>query len=152
MIEGHKLILGFRTDDELLRPSYAHETDAGADLKAANDAIIHAGQRGLVGTGVSIALPEGYVGLIHPRSGLAWKNGITVLNAPGTIDADYRGELAVILYNTSKVDFIIRKYDRIAQLVIQKVEHATFLNMEAFDETARGVNGFGSTGVADAKL
>ena len=134
--------------DPLLLPLYANDTDAGADLKASVDMVIPARGRDLVPTGVKIALPKGFAGFVHPRSGLALKHGITVLNAPGTIDADYRGELKVILINHSDEDFIIKKYDRIAQLVIQEVERAVFQQTEAvLSETRRGEGGFGSTGV-----
>ena len=98
-------------------------------------------------TGVSIALPLGYVGLIHPRSGLATKHGLTVVNAPGTVDAGYRGELKVTLLNTDvRTPIVLKRGDRIAQLVIQKVERATFIQVDELDETVRGAAGFGSTG------
>ena len=130
-------------------PTYAHEEDAGMDLRASEEATLPAGGRALVSTGLAIALPHGYVGLIHPRSGLAAKNGVTVLNAPGTIDAGYRGEVKVILLNTSDDAFHIALGDRIAQLVIQKVEHPDIEVVESLDEdTERGAGGFGSTGIA----
>lgn len=130
-------------------PTYAHEGDAGMDLRASDETILPVGGRALVSTGIAIALPHGHVGLVHPRSGLAAKNGITVLNAPGTIDAGYRGEVKVILLNTSDEAFTITPGDRIAQLVIQKVEHPAVEVVESLDEdTARGAGGFGSTGVA----
>lgn len=138
--------------DDTEFPSYAHPTDAGADLRSAVNTIVPARGRELVRTGVKIALPQGYVGLVHPRSGLALKHGITVLNAPGTIDADYRGELAVILYNTSDDDFKVEIGDRVAQLVVQKVEKAVFYEVESIENSVRGSNGFGSTGVSGAKL
>lgn len=128
-------------------PTYAHEDDAGMDLHSSEEVTLPAGGRGLVGTGIAIALPQGYVGLVHPRSGLAAKNGITVLNAPGTIDAGYRGEVKIILLNTSDEDFTIATGDRIAQLVIQKVEHPRVIVMDDLGDTARGAGGFGSTGV-----
>ncbi len=128
-------------------PSYAHPGDAGADLRSRESVNIGAGQRITVATGVSIALPEGYVGLVHPRSGLAAKHGITVLNAPGTVDAGYRGELAVTLLNTSSIDFQVNIGDRIAQLVIQQVERARFVVVETLPGTHRGEAGFGSTGI-----
>ena len=128
-------------------PSYAREGDAGADLVANESAIIPAGGRGLVKTGLKIAIPSGYVGLVHPRSGLALKSGITVLNTPGTVDAGYRGEVGVILFNTTAEDFLVSVGDRIAQLVIQQVSIASFEVVESLDETSRGVGGFGSTGV-----
>lgn len=134
-------------DPELPVPSYAHEGDAGADLCAREDVTLAPGERILVPTGVSIALPLGYVGLIHPRSGLATKHGLTVVNAPGTVDAGYRGELKVTLLNTDvRTPIVLKRGDRIAQLVIQKVERATFIQVEELDETVRGAGGFGSTG------
>jgi dUTP pyrophosphatase len=129
-------------------PTYAREGDAGADLRSSEDLVyIGPGQRKLIKTGVSIALPEGYVALIHPRSGLALKNGITVLNTPGTIDSGYRGEIAVILYNTGDEVFMVDRGDRIAQMVIQKFETAEFEVVDALTDTERGDGGFGSTGV-----
>lgn len=127
-------------------PTYATAGDAGADLVSAEDVRIPAHQRVLVKTGIKIAIPEGYVGLIHPRSGLALKHGITVLNTPGTIDAGYRGEIGVILLNTGALDFEVKAGDRIAQLVIQKVETAEFEIVDALIDTDRGEGGFGSTG------
>lgn len=127
-------------------PVYAKPGDAGADLRCTKDAIIPAGQRMLLPTGVSIALPAGYVGLVHPRSGLAAKHGITVLNAPGTVDSAYRGEILVTLLNTSDVPFEIARGDRIAQLVIQQYETARFIEVESLPGTERGDAGFGSTG------
>lgn len=127
-------------------PTYAQPGDAGADLRAAVDAVIPAMGRCTVRTGVSIALPDGYVGLVHPRSGLSAKHGITVLNAPGTVDAGYRGELAVTLYNSTLEDFPVSKGDRIAQLVIQAIEIADFIAVETLPGSHRGTAGFGSTG------
>jgi dUTP pyrophosphatase len=127
-------------------PTYAQPGDAGADLRARVAAIVPAGGRTLVPTGVSIALPDGYVGLVHPRSGLAHKHGITVLNTPGTVDAGYRGEIAVNLYNSSDLDFVVEVGDRIAQLVIQQVERAKFIAVERLPESDRGEGGHGSTG------
>ena len=113
-------------DDGLEPPSYAHPGDAGADLRAREDVVLAPGERRLVPTGVSIALPDGFVALIHPRSGLATKHGLTVVNAPGTVDAGYRGEIAVTLLNTDRDEAIeLRRGDRIAQMVIQRVEYAT---------------------------
>lgn len=129
-------------------PVYAREGDAGADICANENIEIRSGKRALVKTGIKIAIPEGYVGLIHPRSGLALKQGLTVLNTPGTIDAGYRGEVGVILFNSEiSSTAIIRKGDRIAQLVIQKVEKAEFEVVDALIESSRGEGGFGSTGV-----
>jgi dUTP pyrophosphatase len=127
-------------------PVYAKPGDAGADLRSTTAITIPAGQRSLVPTGVSIALPAGYVGLVHPRSGLAAKHGITVLNTPGTIDAGYRGEIMVILYNSSNADFEVAVGDRIAQLLIQAVETAKFVAVEKLPESERGETGFGSSG------
>ena len=127
-------------------PTYAQPGDAGADLRAAVDAVIPAMGRLTVRTGVSIALPDGYVGLVHPRSGLSAKHGITVLNAPGTVDAGYRGEIAVTLYNSTNEDFVVTKGDRIAQLVIQKVETAEFIEVAELPGSERAAGGFGSTG------
>jgi dUTP pyrophosphatase len=129
-----------------LEPSYAQPGDAGADLRAAVDAVVPAMGRLTVRTGVSIALPDGYVGLVHPRSGLSAKHGITVLNAPGTVDAGYRGEIAVTLYNSSNEDFSFSRGDRIAQLVIQAIEIADFIAVETLPGSHRGTAGFGSTG------
>jgi dUTP pyrophosphatase len=134
-------------DPELPVPSYAHEGDAGADLCAREDVTLAPGERALVPTGVSLALPLGYVGLIHPRSGLATKHGLTVVNAPGTVDAGYRGELKVTLLNTdAATPIVLKRGDRIAQLVIQKVERAHFIQVQDLDDSSRGAGGFGSTG------
>ncbi|MEN9287675.1 MAG: dUTP diphosphatase [Actinomycetota bacterium] len=127
-------------------PVYAKPGDAGADLRSTADLVLGAGERALLPTGVSIALPSGYVGLVHPRSGLAAKHGITVLNAPGTVDAGYRGEIFVTLLNTSHEEFQISRGDRIAQLVIQQFEHAKFIAVEQLPESERGDTGFGSSG------
>ena len=127
-------------------PTYAQPGDAGADLRSRVSAVVPARGRVLVPTGVSIALPDGYVALVHPRSGLAHKNGITVLNTPGTVDAGYRGEIAVNLYNTTDSDFAVEPGDRIAQLVIQQVERAHFIQVEKLPESDRGEGGHGSTG------
>jgi dUTP pyrophosphatase len=133
--------------DSELMPTYAKPGDAGCDLRASEAAVVPARGRVLVKTGVSIALPEGYVGLVHPRSGLAAKYGVTVLNTPGTVDAGYRGELMVTLYNSSDEDFEIARLDRIAQLVIQEFSVANFIQVEKLPESHRGESGFGSTGV-----
>ncbi len=136
-------------DSTLEPPSYAKEGDAGADLRAAVDLELAPGERALVPTGLAIALPAGYVGLVHPRSGLAAKHGITIVNAPGTVDAGYRGEIKVCLLNTDqKETFRVAKGDRIAQLVIQKYETARFVAVDHLPESARGAAGFGSTGLA----
>lgn len=127
-------------------PLYARDGDAGADLTASEDVFVPARGHHLVKTGIKIAIPYGYVGLVHPRSGLALKSGITVLNAPGTIDSGYRGEVGVILQNTTDVDFYVAKGTRIAQLVIQKVSIVEFNVVDALTESDRGEGGFGSTG------
>lgn len=137
-----------RLDPDLPLPKRAHRGDAGADLYAAEDITLAPGERALVGTGIAIALPLGTVGLIHPRSGLAAKHGLTIVNTPGTIDADYRGELKVCLLNTDKdTPFEVTRGMRIAQLVIQRVELADFVEVDELDETVRGAGGYGSTGV-----
>jgi dUTP pyrophosphatase len=129
-------------------PAYAKHGDAAADLKSTIDYVLFPGERFLVSTGISIALPDNYVGLVHPRSGLAARNGITILNTPGTIDSGYRGEIKVILYNAGDADFVIRRGDRIAQLVIQEFVSADFELVEELPSSERGEGGFGSTGVA----
>ena len=130
-------------------PKYETSLSAGVDLRANLDApvVLQPLERALVKTGLYIALPEGYEAQVRPRSGLAFKNGITVLNAPGTIDADYRGEIGVILVNLSNVPFTIQDGERIAQLVVAKHERAEFIETETLNETTRGAGGFGSTGV-----
>ena len=135
-------------DPELPAPSYAKPGDAGADLRSRIEFELEPGERALVPTGMAIALPEGYVGLVHPRSGLATKHGITIVNAPGTVDSGYRGELMVTLLNTDKTkSFHVQRGDRIAQLIIQKYEHATFTVVDELDQTERGSSGFGSSGI-----
>lgn len=135
-------------DPELPAPAYAKPGDAGADLRSRIDFELEPGERALVPTGVAIALPEGYVGLVHPRSGLATKNGITIVNAPGTVDSGYRGELMVTLLNTDKTkSFHVQRGDRIAQLIIQKYEPATFTVVDELEQTERGSSGFGSSGI-----
>lgn len=134
-------------DPDLPAPSYAKNGDAGADLRAREQVALAPGERAVVRTGVAIALPEGYVGLVHPRSGLAAKHGITIVNAPGTVDSGYRGELMVTLLNTDQNEtYEVQRGDRIAQLVIQKYEHATFDVVEELPVSERGTAGFGSTG------
>jgi len=137
-----------RLDPELPVPKRAHRGDAGVDLHSAEELTIAPGERALVKTGVALALPLGTVGLIHPRSGLAAKHGITIVNAPGTVDADYRGELMVCLLNTDKdTPFELTRGMRIAQLVVQRVELPDFVEVDELDETVRGAGGYGSTGV-----
>lgn len=127
-------------------PVYAKPGDAGCDLRSYDDLVLAGGGRALVRTGVKIAMPDGFVGLVHPRSGLAVKHGITVLNAPGTIDAGYRGEIMVPLLNTSREDFVISRGDRIAQLLFQRIEIARFIPVTQLPESSRGETGFGSSG------
>ncbi|TVU85278.1 dUTP diphosphatase [Corynebacterium aurimucosum] len=137
-----------RLDKELPRPHRAHGGDAGADLYAAHDVILRPGERALVGTGIALALPMGTVGLVHPRSGLAAKHGISVVNTPGTIDAEYRGEIKVCLINHDPEEtFEVTRGMRIAQLIVQRVELVGFQEVEELDDTARGDGGYGSTGV-----
>lgn len=132
-------------------PSYAHPGDAGADLRSAETLTLGAGARALVSTGVSIALPEGYAAFVVPRSGLAAKHGITVLNSPGTVDASYRGEIKVTLLNTdTETPYDIQVGDRIAQLIVMPVVQARFVEVDTLPESVRGHGGFGSTGYADA--
>jgi dUTP pyrophosphatase len=133
-----------RLDPGMPLPTYAHPGDAGADLHAASDVYIGPGERATVPTGIAIALPAGLAGFIHPRSGLAARNGIGVLG--GTVDAGYRGELAVILINHGQEGVYVARGDRIAQLVIQRVEHVTFAETADLPPSARGGGGFGSTG------
>ncbi|MDQ7906512.1 dUTP diphosphatase [Phytohabitans sp. ZYX-F-186] len=136
-----------RLDPDLPLPAYAHPGDAGADLVAAEDVEIAPGERALVGTGVAIALPEGFVGLVHPRSGLAARLGVTVLNAPGTVDSGYRGEIRVNLVNHDRTATAkISRGDRIAQLVVQRVERAAFQPVDELPDSSRGAGGHGSTG------
>ncbi|HET8602976.1 MAG TPA: dUTP diphosphatase [Marmoricola sp.] len=136
-----------RLDPGLPLPSYAHPGDAGADLHTTTDVTLAPGERCLVPTGIALALPEGYVGLVHPRSGLAARHGLSVVNAPGTIDAGYRGEVQVCLVNLDpSTPVTLRRGDRIAQLVVQRVEHARFVEAVDLPDSARGAGGYGSTG------
>jgi len=130
-----------------LTPTRSNPGDAGLDLRSADAVVVPARSRATVNTGVSIAIPQGYVGLVHPRSGLAAKHGITVLNAPGTVDAGYRGDILVTLVNHSGEDFAVNQGDRIAQLVFQKFETPIFVAVEELPNSQRGSSGFGSTGV-----
>lgn len=140
-------VLITRLDPGVPLPGYAHPGDAGADLVTAEDFDLGPGQRALVGTGIAIALPDGYAAFVHPRSGLAARYGVTVLNAPGTVDAGYRGEIRVALLNTDAASAVsFRRGDRIAQLVIQRVECVSFREVDALPGSARGEGGFGSTG------
>ncbi|MBR2016207.1 MAG: dUTP diphosphatase [Prevotella sp.] len=130
-------------------PAYATPQSAGMDLRAniEEPIIIKPLERKLIGTGLHIALPEGYEAQIRPRSGLALKHGLTVLNSPGTVDADYRGEIMVLLINLSDKDFVVNDGERIAQMVIAKHEQGDFIEVEVLDETERGEGGYGHTGV-----
>jgi len=133
---------------DAITPTYAKHGDAGADLYSVEDTELWPGERRLVSTGIAIEVPEGFVGLIHPRSGIAANHGVTVLNTPGTIDAGYRGELKVILINLDKhKKFEVHKGDRIAQLVIQAVEKAEFIELQELSDSVRNVDGFGSSGI-----
>lgn len=137
-----------RLDPDLPLPAYARAGDAGIDLVAREDVTLApAGGRALVATGIAIALPEGYAGLVQPRSGLAFKHGVTVLNTPGLIDSGYRGELKVCLINHDPTEpFEVTRGERIAQLVVQAVEHVTFVEADTLDDSERGDKGFGSSG------
>jgi dUTP pyrophosphatase len=130
-------------------PTYAHPGDAGADLSAAEAVILGPGERATIGTGVSIALPDGYVAFVVPRSGLAAAHGITIVNSPGTVDAGYRGELRVTLLNTdSSMSYPVAVGDRIAQLIVMPVSRARFIPVDTLPGSHRGTDGFGSTGIA----
>jgi dUTP pyrophosphatase len=140
-------VLITRLDPELPLPRYAKGGDAGADIVSRIDITLAPGERALVPTGIAIALPDGYVALVHPRSGLAIKHGVTMVNAPGTVDAGYRGELQIILINHDRNESVsFKRGDRIAQLVIQKVERAEFVEVHDLPGSGRGTGGFGSTG------
>jgi dUTP pyrophosphatase len=140
-------VLVRRLDPQLPLPGYAQPSDAGADLVTAEDVTLGPGERAVVGTGMSIALPAGYVAFVHPRSGLAARHGLSVVNAPGTVDAGYRGEIKVILINTDRAETLrLARGDRVAQLVVQRVEHAMFRAVDELPESTRGTGGFGSTG------
>nr|WP_188777558.1 dUTP diphosphatase [Marmoricola endophyticus] len=140
-------ILLKRLDDGVPVPSYARPGDAGADLCTSVDVRLGPGERALVPTGVAIALPEGYVALVHPRSGLALRHGLSIVNAPGTVDAGYRGEVKVLLVNTDpRTPVELSRGDRVAQLVVQRVERAEFEVVDDLPASERGVGGYGSTG------
>lgn len=145
--DDHLEIQVRRLDAELPLPSYAHPGDAGADLLTTVDVTLAPGERALVPTGVALALPEGYVALVHPRSGLAARHGLSIVNTPGTIDAGYRGEIKVLLVNHDPAEPIeLRRGDRIAQLVVQRFERARFVEVEELPASVRGDGGYGSTG------
>lgn len=136
-----------RLDPALPLPSYAHPGDAGADLVTAVDVELEPGERALLPTGIAIALPPGYAAFVHPRSGLAARHGVSLVNAPGTIDSGYRGEIQVVLMNGDPRETLrLRRGDRIAQLVIQAVETAIFTEVDELPESVRATGGFGSTG------
>jgi dUTP pyrophosphatase len=135
-----------RLDPDLPLPSYAHEGDAGLDLTAAADVHLEPGSRAAVPTGLRIRVPAGWVGLVHPRSGLARRHGVTVANAPGTIDAGYRGEVQVLLVNLGDDAVTLHRGDRVAQLLLQEVGHATLVVVDELDGSVRGDGGFGSSG------
>ncbi len=138
-----------RLDETVPLPTYAKGGDAGADLVTRIDVSLAPGERTLVPTGIAIALPAGYAAFVHPRSGLAIRHGVSMVNAPGTVDAGYRGELQVILINHDQHESVMfSRGDRIAQLVIQKVEHADFIEVSELPGSGRGTEGFGSTGRA----
>jgi dUTP pyrophosphatase len=140
-------VLVTRLDPGVPLPTYAHPGDAGADLVTTVDVRLEPGRRALVPTGIALALPEGYVGLVHPRSGLAARHGVAIVNAPGTIDAGYRGEVKVLLVNLDpETPVELCRGDRIAQLVVQRVEHAKFVQVGELPGSARGTGGYGSTG------
>lgn len=127
-------------------PAYAHEGDAGCDLSSTEEAALKPGERKLIGTGIKIALPRGFEAQIRPRSGLAHKHGISIVNSPGTVDSGYRGEIKVNLINLGDQDFHVQKGMRIAQMIINKVEQAEFFEVEELEQTSRNEDGYGSTG------
>jgi dUTP pyrophosphatase len=145
--EGRVEVLITRLDEDVPLPSYSHPGDAGADLVTTVDVHLEPGERALVPTGVALALPDGYVGLVHPRSGLAAKLGVSIVNAPGTVDAGYRGEISVLLINLDPAKPVdLSRGDRVAQLVVQQVEKARFVEVDRLPGSARGAGGYGSTG------
>jgi dUTP pyrophosphatase len=139
-------ILRLANGAELPLPSYTTAGSAGLDLRSADSLTLNPGARALIATGLAIAIPAGYEAQVRPRSGLAVKYGVTVLNAPGTIDSDYRGEIKVPLINHGAEDFVISRGDRIAQMVVARIEKAELVEVTTLDGTARGTGGFGSTG------
>ena len=141
-----------RLDPDVPVPGYAHPGDAGADLTTTVDVTLGPGERAMVPTGIAVALPEGYVGLVHPRSGLAAKHGLSVVNTPGTIDAGYRGEVKVLLVNHDPVEPVtLKRGDRIAQLVVQRFERARFVEVGVLPDSVRGIGGYGSTGTGSRR-
>ena len=149
--QGSVDILIRRLDQDVPLPSYAHAGDAGADLTTTVDVQLAPGERAMVPTGLSLALPDGYVALVHPRSGLAARCGVSIVNAPGTVDAGYRGEVKVMLINLDPSEPVsLRRGDRIAQMVVQRVERARFVEVERLPGSDRGDGGYGSTGGFDS--
>ena len=140
-------------DEGLPMPRYQHEGDAGLDLPSRIDYVLEPGERAMIPTGIAVAIPRGYAGFVLPRSGLATRHGIALVNSPGLVDSGYRVEMAIIMINTDKHEpFHIKRGDRIAQLVIQKVIEATTVQVSELDSTSRGEGGFGSTGRSDKQL
>ena len=136
-----------RLDPDLPLPAYAHPGDAGADLLTTVDVTLQPGERALVPTGIALALPEGYVAFVQPRSGLAARHGVSIVNTPGTVDAGYRGEISVLLVNHDPSEPVtLHRGDRVAQLVIQRFETARFVEVDDLPDSARGAGGYGSTG------
>ncbi|MEK6288375.1 MAG: dUTP diphosphatase [Acidobacteriota bacterium] len=134
-------------DAGLPMPRYQHAGDAGLDLPSRVDFVLEPGERAMIPTGIAIAIPPGYAGLVLPRSGLASRHGIALVNSPGLVDSGYRGEMSIVMINTDKHEaFHIKRGDRIAQLVIQRVEEVTLIEVDELDDTSRGAGGFGSTG------
>lgn len=137
-------------DDGMQMPRHQHDGDAGFDLSSAVDFVLEPGERATIPTGIAVAIPRGYAGLVLPRSGLAARHGIALVNSPGLIDSGYRGEIAVVMINTDKREpFHIKRGDRIAQLVVQRIEEVTLAQVDGLNETSRGAGGFGSTGTSD---
>ncbi|MFB9619409.1 dUTP diphosphatase [Brooklawnia cerclae] len=140
-----------RIDPELPVPRYAHPGDAGADLATAVDVVIEPGQRVVVPTGIALGLPDGYAGFVHPRSGLAARSGLTIVNTPGTLDSGYRGEIRICLLNTDRHTPIeLHRGDLVAQLIVQRVEQVVFVAVDELPDTVRGSGGYGSTGGVQA--
>lgn len=132
---------------EVKLPNYAHPGDAGIDLYSAEQVVLKPGERKLILTGIKMAIPAGYEGQVRPKSGLAIKHGISIVNTPGTVDAGYRGEVGIIAINLSKEEFKVEKNSKIAQMVFNKIEEADIVEVEELDKTSRGEGGFGSTGL-----
>ena len=139
-------------DEDLPMPRYQHEGDAGLDLPSRVDFVLEPGARAMIPTGIAVAIPPGYAGFVLPRSGLASRHGIALVNSPGLVDAGYRGEMAIVMINTDKREpFHIKRGDRIAQLVIQRVEEVKLVRVDELGNTSRGEGGFGSTGRSDKR-